>query len=125
MSAAIPGGTIPGIGDTISNGALNTFYTNFTELNAVLPTYSDLDYTQLNVSLGGTYNFSDSLYMMAKAQYEKNLELVDAKRKEAWANLSRMKSAGDDTWEKIRIQMDKSWEDFKNSVDQLTALSKK
>ncbi|PLX98875.1 MAG: hypothetical protein C0623_11075 [Desulfuromonas sp.] len=56
---------------TYTNGALNTFYTNWTELNAMLPTYSDLDYTQLNVSLGGTYNFSDNLYMMAKAQYEK------------------------------------------------------
>ena len=55
---------------TVNNGALNGFYNNFAELNAALPTYSDLEYTQLNVSLGGTYNFSNNLYMMAKAQYE-------------------------------------------------------
>lgn len=61
----------------------------------------------------------------AKAQYEKNLALLDTKREEAWANLAKMKSAGDDAWDQLKVKMDKNWEDLKTTAEQLQSASKK
>jgi hypothetical protein len=61
----------------------------------------------------------------AKAQYEKNLELLKAQREEAWSNLSKMKSAGDDAWEQLKVQTDKAWEDLKSTTEKLTSQAKK
>ena len=61
----------------------------------------------------------------AKAQYEKNVELVKAKREEAWANLTKMKSASDDAWEQLKGNMDKAWEDLKLTTERLSSPPKK
>ena len=63
--------------------------------------------------------------VQAKAQYDKNLALVEAKRTEAWENLAKMKSAGDDAWEQFKVNMDKSWEDLKATTERLSATPKK
>ena len=63
--------------------------------------------------------------VQAKAQYDKNLELVEAKRTEAWENLTKMKSAGDDAWEQLKVKMDKSWEDLKTTTERLSTTPKK
>lgn len=60
-----------------------------------------------------------------KAQYEKNLEALQAKREEAWENLSTLKSASDDAWDQVKANMDKTWEDLKASTEKLTNLHKK
>ncbi|AWI81043.1 MAG: hypothetical protein CVU19_07025 [Betaproteobacteria bacterium HGW-Betaproteobacteria-13] len=60
-----------------------------------------------------------------KAQYEKNLEALQAKRDEAWERLSTLKSASDDAWDQVKANMDKAWEDLKESTEKLTNLHKK
>lgn len=60
-----------------------------------------------------------------KAQYEKNLEALQAKRDEAWENLSTLKSASDDAWDQVKANMDKTWEDLKASTEKITSLHKK
>lgn len=68
---------------------------------------------------------SEQWEAQAKAQYDKNLELVQAKRAEAWENLAKMKSAGDDAWEQLKGNMDKAWEDLKTSTERLSTAPKK
>ncbi len=60
-----------------------------------------------------------------KAQYEKNFEIMQAKRKEAWDNLAKVKSSSEDAWDQLKVNMDKSWEDLKASTEKLTTLKKK
>ena len=61
----------------------------------------------------------------AKAQYEKNLELLKTQREEAWANLAKMKSAGDDAWEQLKVKTDKAWEDLKSTTEKVSSQHKK
>ncbi len=60
----------------------------------------------------------------AKAQYAKNLELLHAKRDDAWASLAKMKSAGDEAWEQLKLKTDKAWEDLKSTTERLRSSGK-
>ncbi len=45
------------------------FYSDFEGRIGRVENYSDLEYTQIDLSVGGTYNFSDRLYATASATY--------------------------------------------------------
>jgi hypothetical protein len=60
-----------------------------------------------------------------KAQYQKNLEVLHAKRKEAWEDFAKLKNASDDAWEQFKANMDKAWEDLQSSTERLTTRSRK
>ena len=60
-----------------------------------------------------------------KAQYQKNLEVLHAKREEAWENFAKLRNASDDAWEQFKANMDKAWEDLKGSTERLTTRSRK
>lgn len=56
----------------------------------------------------------------AKAQYEKNLEVLHAKQDEAWANFRKMQAAGDSAWEQFKVHMDKAGGEIKIATESLT-----
>lgn len=49
------------------NAALIKYYTNFEGRIAKVENYSDLEYTQIELALGGQYDFSEEFYMTAQA----------------------------------------------------------
>ena len=59
--------TDPGL--NTANYALAGFYNDFEDRIGLIENYSDLEYTQIDLSVGGTYNFSDRLYATASATY--------------------------------------------------------
>lgn len=61
----------------------------------------------------------------AKAQYEKNLELLHAKQEEAWDNFGKLKSAGEGAWDQFKAKMDKASDELKDAADRMTAHLKK
>jgi predicted porin len=50
-------------------GAAKPNYDNTNDYNDLIDSYSDLSYEQYEVSLGGTYNFSEALYTTASVTY--------------------------------------------------------
>jgi hypothetical protein len=61
----------------------------------------------------------------AKAQYEKNLELLHAKQEEAWENFRKLKDASEGAWGQFKANMDKAGEDLKAATERLTTQFKK
>jgi DNA repair ATPase RecN len=60
-----------------------------------------------------------------KAQYEKNIEVLHAKRDEAWENLAKLKNASEGAWDQTKSKMDKAWEELKSTTERLTTQRKK
>jgi DNA-binding transcriptional regulator YdaS (Cro superfamily) len=57
----------------------------------------------------------------AKAQYEKNLALLQAKQEEAWENFRKLTNAGDGApWEQFRANMDKASGELKAAGERMT-----
>ena len=54
---------------TAAGGPLLLYYSDFEGRIGKIENYSDLEYTQIDFSVGGTYNFSDRLYATAAATY--------------------------------------------------------
>ncbi len=48
---------------------LDIFYSDFEGRIGLVENYSDLEYTQINISLGGTYDFTERLYVTAMTTY--------------------------------------------------------
>jgi hypothetical protein len=61
----------------------------------------------------------------AKTQYEKNLEVLHAKQKEAWDQFAKLKNSGDEAWEKFKVNMDKAGGDLKEAAERMTSQFKK
>jgi hypothetical protein len=61
----------------------------------------------------------------AKAQYEKNLELLHAKQQEAWQNFHKLKAANENAWEQLKAHMDKAGGELKDAVERMTTIVKK
>ena len=51
-----------------------------------------------------------------KAEYEKRLEEVRAKRDDARARMAEFKKAGEDAFEELRDGVEKSWAELKKSL---------
>ena len=56
----------------------------------------------------------------AKAQYEKNLELLHAKQERAWENFYKLKNASEESWEKFKSDMDKASAELKDAAEGMT-----
>ena len=59
----------------------------------------------------------------AKAQYEKNLELLQAKQQKAWENFYKLKNANEESWEKFKSDMDKASGELKDAAERMTKQS--
>jgi predicted porin len=54
---------------TASGGPLAAFYSDFEDRIGLVENYSDLEYTQIDITIGGSYDFTDRLYATASATY--------------------------------------------------------
>ncbi|MDD5249305.1 MAG: hypothetical protein PHY45_09985 [Rhodocyclaceae bacterium] len=78
---------------------------------------------QLNEWKAQTERFKDGagrLETQAKAQYEKNLELLRVKQDEAWESFHKMQSAGEDAWGQFKANMDKAAAEIKDATERMT-----
>jgi hypothetical protein len=62
---------------------------------------------------------ADQLGAQAKAQFEKQLEVIRAKQNEALENFSRLKAAAADDWAQWKSKLDKAWDEMKVASDRL------
>ncbi|HTD12364.1 MAG TPA: hypothetical protein VK676_09875 [Steroidobacteraceae bacterium] len=56
----------------------------------------------------------------AKAQYEKNLELLRAKQTEAWEYFQKLKGANEGAWAQFKAHLDKAGGEVKVAVERMT-----
>ena len=56
----------------------------------------------------------------AKAQYEKNLEVLRAKQAEAWENFYKLKGANESVWGQFKAHMEKAGGEVKAAVEGMT-----
>jgi hypothetical protein len=85
--------------------------------------YQSVMETQLNQWKAQTERFQAGAAQMgaeAKAQYEKNLALLQAKQEEAWANFHKLTNASDG-WEQFRASMDKASGEVKAAGERMTS----
>jgi hypothetical protein len=61
----------------------------------------------------------------AKAQYEKNLDLLHAKQEQAWENFYKLKNASEGAWGQFKANMDKAWGELKDAAERMTTQFKK
>jgi hypothetical protein len=89
--------------------------------------YQALMEKQLNEWKAQTDRFKAEAAQMeahAKAQYEKNLEILHAKQAEAWENFYKLKGANESGWEQIKAHMDKAGREVKAAVERMTTIFK-
>lgn len=55
----------------------------------------------------------------AKAQFDKNLELLRSKQAEAWDRLHQMKTANENAWAQFKTHVDTAGAEVKAAVDSL------
>jgi hypothetical protein len=60
----------------------------------------------------------------AKAQYEKNLELLRAKQADAWENFNKLKGANESAWAQFKAQMEKAGKEVTAAVERMTTKPK-
>jgi hypothetical protein len=90
--------------------------------------YQALIEKQLNEWKAQTERFKATAQQMgvqAKAQYEKNLELLHAKQEEAWQNFYKLKAANESAWAQLKGHMDKAGGELKDAVERMTTIFKK
>ena len=56
----------------------------------------------------------------AKTQYEKNLEMLRAKQKEAWEYFDKLKDANETAWAQFKAHLDKAGGEVKDAVERMT-----
>ena len=86
--------------------------------------YQALMEKQLNQWKAQTEQFQAGAAQMeaqAKAQYEKNLELLQAKQEKAWENFHKLNNASDGgPWEQFKADMDKASAELKEAAERMT-----
>ena len=90
--------------------------------------YQALMEKQLNEWKAQTARFkagAEQMGAQAKAQYERNLELLHAKQEEAWQNFYKLKAANESTWDQLKARMDKAGGELKDAVERMTTIFKK
>jgi hypothetical protein len=90
--------------------------------------YQALMERQLNEWKAQTARFkagAEQMGAQAKAQYERNLELLHAKQEEAWQNFYKLKAANESTWDQLKARMDKAGGELKDAVERMTTIFKK
>lgn len=56
----------------------------------------------------------------ARAQFEKNLELLRATQAQAWDNFSKLRSANDGIWAEFKAHMDRAGTELRQAAEALT-----
>jgi hypothetical protein len=90
--------------------------------------YQSVMEKQLNEWKAQTERFkagAGKMEAQAKAQYEKQLDLLHAKQEEAWANFHKMKSASESAWNQFKANMDKVGGEIKDATERLNHQFKK
>ena len=85
--------------------------------------YQALMEKQLNAWKAQTESFkatAEQIEGHAKAQYEKNLEILRAKQTEAWEYFHKVKGANESAWAQFKAHMDKAGAEVKDAVDRMT-----
>ena len=86
--------------------------------------YQALVEKQLNLWKAQTEQFqarAAQLGAQAKAQYEKNLAVLQAKQEEAWANFHKLTNASaGGPWEQYKANMDKASAALKEAAERMT-----
>jgi hypothetical protein len=85
--------------------------------------YQALMEKQLNAWKAQTESFkatAERIEGHAKAQYEKNLEMLRAKQGEAWEYFYKLKGANETAWAQFKAQMDKAGGEVKDAVERMT-----
>ena len=85
--------------------------------------YQALMEKQLNAWKAQTEVFkaaSEQIEGHAKAQYEKNLEMLRAKQKEAWEYFDKLKGANEGAWAQFKSHLDKAGAEVKGAVETMT-----
>jgi uncharacterized protein YpuA (DUF1002 family) len=87
-------------------------------------TYQELMEKQLNEWMEQSERFKAAAEKMqadARAQYERNLELLLERQKEAWANFYQLTNASQSAWGQFQGQMDKAGGEVKAAIERVTA----
>jgi len=86
--------------------------------------YQSVMETQLNQWKAQTERFLVGVAQMAapaKAEYEKNLALLQARQEEAWENFHKLTNASEGgPWEQFKANMDKAAEELKAAAERMT-----
>jgi len=85
--------------------------------------YQALIEKQLNAWKAQTESFKATAAQIeehAKAQYEKNLEILRTKQNEAWEYFHKLKGANETAWTQFKAHMDKAGEEVKDAVERMT-----
>jgi hypothetical protein len=86
--------------------------------------YQGMMERQLNAWKAQTESFkatAEQIEGHAKAQYDKNLEILHAKQTEAWEYFHKMKDANEAAWTQFKAQMDKAGGEVKDDVERMAA----
>jgi predicted Zn-dependent protease len=84
--------------------------------------YQALMEKQLNEWKAQTERFktgAEQFETQAKAQFDKNLELLRAKQAEAWEHFHKLKVANEGTWSQFKSHVDAAGEEVKSAVERL------
>jgi hypothetical protein len=90
--------------------------------------YQSVMEKQLNEWKAQTERFkagAGKMEAQAKAQYEKQLDLLHAKQEEAWENFHKMKSASESAWSQFKANMDKVGAEIKDATERFQSQFKK
>jgi hypothetical protein len=82
--------------------------------------YQALMEKQLNAWKAQTEAFkaaAEQIEGHAKAQYDKNLEILRAKQTEAWEYFQKLKGANESAWAQFKAHMDKAGGEVKDAVE--------
>jgi hypothetical protein len=60
----------------------------------------------------------------ARAQYEKNLEVLRARQTEAWESFYKLKGAQENAWEQFKVHLDRAGGELKAAVERMTTKAK-
>ena len=85
--------------------------------------YQALMEKQLNAWKAQTESFKTTAGQIeehAKAQFEKNLEILRAKQTEAWEYFHKLKGANETAWTQFKAHVDKAGEEVKEAVERMT-----
>jgi hypothetical protein len=85
--------------------------------------YQALMEKQLNAWKAQTESFkatAEQIEEHAKAQYEKNLEILRAKQTEAWEYFHKLQGANETAWAQFKAHMDKAGGEVKEAVERMT-----
>lgn len=85
--------------------------------------YQEVMEKQLNEWKAQAERFKASAAQMeaqARAQYDKNLELLHAKQEEAWEQFHTMKNASEAGWEQFKARMEKAGNEVKAAAERMS-----